>query len=66
MGDRDAQTGTGTTATGAPDIQPAANDLQQFVEKAAIANMAEIQLGQARIAAGTGSAGEAVRPDDGG
>ncbi len=46
MGDRGAQTGTGTTATGAPDPQSAANDLQQFVQKATLANMAEIQLGQ--------------------
>lgn len=46
MGDRDAQTGTGTTATGATDTQAAANDLQQFVQKATLANMAEIQLGQ--------------------
>src|SRR6476620_3713539 len=46
IGDRGAQTGTGTTATGAPGARSAANELQQFVQKATIANMAEIQLGQ--------------------
>ena len=45
MGDRDAQEGAGTTtSTQAPSNS--ANDLQQFVEKAAIANMAEIELGK--------------------
>jgi len=43
IGDSDAQAGTATTTgTQASKV----NDVQQFIEKAAIANMAEIQLGQ--------------------
>src|SRR4051794_9661475 len=47
IGGRDAQTGSETTGTaGATGRATSGNDLQQFVQKAAIANMAEIQLGQ--------------------
>jgi len=43
IGDSDAQAGSATT-TGTQASK--GNDVQQFIEKAAIANMAEVQLGQ--------------------